>query len=348
MPICRLVICGSSPLARGTPPYPVISCGSGRFIPARAGNTRPLRGIRQSRAVHPRSRGEHIQGGDDRQARRGSSPLARGTLDGFLVGDFFLRFIPARAGNTSMSLSAHAGISVHPRSRGEHTGRTGPFLVVVGSSPLARGTLMGSSLKMQAMAVHPRSRGEHAGVVVAAIWATGSSPLARGTRRPLPPGWRQCAVHPRSRGEHAEFVDWAGSAFGSSPLARGTRAIAGCHDHARRFIPARAGNTFSGWSKMTLRPVHPRSRGEHHNCDPGRTKRVRFIPARAGNTHRPSLTRRSGTVHPRSRGEHLTTAEQMLPVLGSSPLARGTLPRRWPRSSSTRFIPARAGNTSPE
>ena len=91
---------GSSPLARGTPAAPDSRRAAPRFIPARAGNTDMRRLAFRSRAVHPRSRGEHLVVVSELTRRDGSSPLARGTLTG---GDDWPRrgrFIPARAGNT--------------------------------------------------------------------------------------------------------------------------------------------------------------------------------------------------------------------------------------------------------
>ena len=172
---------GSSPLARGTLPYPTSTEGCRRFIPARAGNTaaRPCRPAHTS--VHPRSRGEHesrfffVRGVD------GSSPLARGTPAG--EKGFFdqVRFIPARAGNTPAGARTAPGWPVHPRSRGEHCRRTLPARPHIGSSPLARGTRLGllipddpvrfiparagntpgAALNSMIVTVHPRSRGEH-------------------------------------------------------------------------------------------------------------------------------------------------------------------------------------------
>ena len=55
----RLLVCGSSPLARGTRRFLCPATSYGRLIPARAGNTlRPIR-RRHARSAHPRSRGEH-------------------------------------------------------------------------------------------------------------------------------------------------------------------------------------------------------------------------------------------------------------------------------------------------
>ena len=73
---------GSSPLARGTHGAPPSPGTPPRFIPARAGNTAPPPARRESWPVHPRSRGEHKPGVSHATIRNGSSPLARGTLDG--------------------------------------------------------------------------------------------------------------------------------------------------------------------------------------------------------------------------------------------------------------------------
>ena len=172
---------GSSPLARGTPALRVALRHLDRFIPARAGNTRPRGNPDQSNAVHPRSRGgTHSDGG---------------------IGAVQQRFIPARAGNTASRGSGRPSSAVHPRSRGEHPLPGGAGAAAVGSSPLARGThahgtipaapgrfipaRAGNTAPPQAArsagTVHPRSRGEHW------VWfprmglPSGSSPLARGT-----------------------------------------------------------------------------------------------------------------------------------------------------------------------
>ena len=99
---------GSSPLARGTPTAPPPSGRSGRFIPARAGNTGTAHRLDDLRAVHPRSRGEHPGGSNIAPVLCGSSPLARGTrLHGHALRER-TRFIPARAGNTLQLSSSGA------------------------------------------------------------------------------------------------------------------------------------------------------------------------------------------------------------------------------------------------
>ena len=111
---------GSSPLARGTPEFRSTPALGFRLIPARAGNTfAPNRPATLSSA-HPRSRGEHFSAFLRRVRARGSSPLARGTLDNILSARGQSRLIPARAGNTFASLYSTPSTSAHPRSRGEH------------------------------------------------------------------------------------------------------------------------------------------------------------------------------------------------------------------------------------
>ena len=132
---------GSSPLARGTPQPNRRARHDRRFIPARAGNTAALFGIRGSSTVHPRSRGEHAVQHPAQRLQGGSSPLARGTQPRAERALHFLRFIPARAGNTWPRPPTTARAAVHPRSRGEHVGGGAMTRLSNGSSPLARGTL---------------------------------------------------------------------------------------------------------------------------------------------------------------------------------------------------------------
>ena len=131
---------GSSPLARGTRRATASSTARGRFIPTRAGNTEDRPGVPDRLAVHPHSRGEHLEVVAHGGAQVGSSPLARGTRTAQQSMVLAHRFIPTRAGNTNCTECAGSADSVHPHSRGEHG--SGSFLppIVGGSSPLARGT----------------------------------------------------------------------------------------------------------------------------------------------------------------------------------------------------------------
>ena len=71
-----------------------------RFIPARAGNTLALCSSMLAVSVHPRAGGEHAQAGAHPALQGGSSPRGRGTLHWIKSASRFIRFIPARAGNT--------------------------------------------------------------------------------------------------------------------------------------------------------------------------------------------------------------------------------------------------------
>ncbi|CBY97127.1 hypothetical protein predicted by Glimmer/Critica [Salmonella enterica subsp. enterica serovar Weltevreden str. 2007-60-3289-1] len=73
-------------------------------------------------------------------ARRGLSPLARGTPHPGGNAIFHARFIPAGAGNTKIFGSASRQVAVYPRWRGEHELIIAHNRLFTGLSPLARGT----------------------------------------------------------------------------------------------------------------------------------------------------------------------------------------------------------------
>ena len=132
---------------------------------------------------------------------------------------------------------------------------------------------------------------------------------------------------------------------GSSPLTRGTLTFCNPPNIQCRFIPAYAGNSLRRRGKESVRPVHPRLRGEllflieifafcngsspltrgtqtqPEQCFMNR----RFIPAYAGN----------------SRGFDV----QQTTKTGSSPLTRGTRLNVHLVQTTEWFIPAYAGNS---
>ncbi len=71
-------------------------------------------------SVHPRGHGEHIDTPAPITEVGGSSPWARGTLDG--DGEVYAdqRFIPVGTGNTISGGNSGTGVAVHPRGHGEH------------------------------------------------------------------------------------------------------------------------------------------------------------------------------------------------------------------------------------
>ena len=174
--------------------------------------------------------------------QRGSSPLARGTLGGKPKIQVEEGLIPARAGNTRRRAHPPGLPRAHPRSRGEHISNWTTLTLLMGSSPLARGTLGSQIHNERPMGLIPARAGNTARTSA------------------LPPSAR---AHPRSRGEHDGASGLSRSSTGSSPLARGTRII-GVHIVIQHgLIPARAGNTRGGSQTTTLNGAHPRSRGEH-------------------------------------------------------------------------------------
>ena len=172
-------------------------------------------------------------------------------------------------------------------------------------------------------------------------------------------------VHPRTGGEHVSAACGTGEINGSSPHGRGTLVGPFEDSGGDRFIPARAGNTCMAVSYTRLKPVHPRTGGEHSSSCPvwipntgssphGRgtpvhgdvaAPIVRFIPARAGNTCSARSFCTTRAVHPRTGGEHMRLCASLGFAHGSSPHGRGTRRQSGIVFIIGRFIPARAGNT---
>ena len=281
----------------------------------------------------------------DTATTAGSSPPARGTHPLLCSLHRPRRFIPARAGNTPRAVAASRIATVHPRPRGEHLESLNTNLTNYGSSPPARGT-------------RPFFPGP--GVIRRFI------PARAGNTRAWASNSMSLPVHPRPRGEHLSRSHSCIAVIGSSPPARGTPGWTASCSARLRFIPARAGNTTATARPTPTSSVHPRPRGEHgaglhvcrgnlgssppargtHDGDHRVSRAQRFIPARAGNTQYFLGPETLPQVHPRPRGEHPTVYEPQMSVVGSSPPARGTPIFERFQVRVTRFIPARAGNTS--
>ena len=218
------------------------------------------------------------------------------------------------------------------------------MLVVSGSSPWARGTLVGVSITPVSLRFIPVGTGN---TITSISWiapAFGSSPWARGTlisdgrqhlfSRFIPVGTgntcaklvviNQQAVHPRGHGEHSPLGKLALICGGSSPWARGTQQDRLVRRLTSRFIPVGTGNTQSLELYQLHCAVHPRGHGEH-GLDPETTcstdgsspwargtphhypttiVKLRFIPVGTGNTVVITRSLKSGAVHPRGHGEH--------------------------------------------
>ena len=100
-PAGRVRALGSSPLARGLPTRSRAGTASLRIIPARAGFTLTIGDGTDLKRDHPRSRGVYTSLSPSRKSVTGSSPLARGLLEGLVTTGLDMGIIPARAGFTS-------------------------------------------------------------------------------------------------------------------------------------------------------------------------------------------------------------------------------------------------------
>ena len=111
-----------------------------RTLPARAGNTKTSCAARLPTAVHPRACGEHPKTSHCPKRKCGSSPRVRGTPACYFTRLRRCRFIPARAGNTTVDIAALTANPVHPRACGEHPCTSSKRSSNSGSSPRVRGT----------------------------------------------------------------------------------------------------------------------------------------------------------------------------------------------------------------
>ena len=273
----------------------------------------------------------------------GSSPLTRGTQLAIRQRERGRRFIPAYAGNSRVRESLLFDSAVHPRLRGELKVKVKKVFILLGSSPLTRGTHQSiDEVRVNARFI-PAYAGNSETSALLAVVHNGSSPLTRGTllhllivheiarfipayagNSPNIQGLRiGRPVHPRLRGELYRLSKKRFSRHGSSPLTRGTR----CDRHQRfnvcRFIPAYAGNSKQQKSEQNATTVHPRLRGELIAVPPFKQSRIGsspltrgtrtpvstgsrepgFIPAYAGNSYANDLRSGIYSVHPRLRGE---------------------------------------------
>ncbi len=115
------IAAGLSPLARGTPGVERQMTEKERFIPAGAGNTSFHFTWPFCLPVYPRWRGEHRTAVGAGYLQDGLSPLARGTLATVGCMTWYIRFIPAGAGNTPALEVKISVAAVYPRWRGEHS-----------------------------------------------------------------------------------------------------------------------------------------------------------------------------------------------------------------------------------
>ena len=172
--------------------------------------------------------------------------------------------------------------------------------------------------------------------------------------------------HPRMCGEHNRGSSFGQSHKGSSPHVRGARQA--CDDALQEsgIIPACAGSTTVGKTKLLFIWDHPRMCGEHADGNKtiqgakGSSPHVRgalarrfasgsatgIIPACAGSTPMSPTGRGAMWDHPRMCGEHSRPMKSRSNCGGSSPHVRGARQSRSLINLSLGIIPACAGSTS--
>ena len=226
---------GSSPHVRGALSQLQCPCRWLGIIPACAGSTRTLRGFRTGRWDHPRMCGEHQNASRLSHGPLGSSPHVRGALRPSATIGLGCGIIPACAGSTLFCHRFFGRFRDHPRMCGEHLPESAICGHSRGSSPHVRG----------AQNLLPIMQ-DHAGSTVS--WRI---------RRP------PCRDHPRMCGEHNRGSSFGQSHKGSSPHVRGARQA--CDDALQEsgIIPACAGSTTVGKTKLLFIWDHPRMCGEH-------------------------------------------------------------------------------------
>ena len=208
--------------------------------------------------------------------------------------------------------------------RGEQRSLSISELSILGSPPLARGTVTNVIAVLALIRItpacagnsraahqsrghggdHPRLRGEQPVRTDEIAWRGGSPPLARGTDKLQGSTQRRVGITPAC----------AGNSHRDSPLGRRIR------DHPR----LRGEQIAGGLADLTREGSPPLARGTVTTC-PRERKYAGITPACAGNSlHSPVITNLRGD-HPRLRGEQAERGNQVDAQAGSPPLARGTV-----------------------
>ncbi len=236
------------------------------------------------------------------ESRIGWGPVCAGTTRPSVPPRRMPGSIPACAGTTPSADGLLGTSRVHPRVRGDHSGRSAAVTAGAGPSPRARGPPDPRLLER-------RRRGS--------IPACAGTTTARRRCRPAP------RVHPRVRGDHSAPRPQSSRSWGPSPRARGPQANRVLGGIRRGSIPACAGTT--AWSEPSTptRRVHPRVRGDHTPVEPETSPALGPSPRARGPPTSSSPGRAGWWVHPRVRGDHPRPARRSPSSPGPSPRARG-------------------------
>ena len=151
------------------------------------------------------------------------------------------------------------------------------------------------------------------------------------------------SVHPRLCGDRSIPSVAINLLRGSSPPVRGSGPLSRSPLTGFRFIPAYAWIGNGQRHHKEWLSVHPRLRGDRKIGLTELTDVQRFIPACAGIGPLYHFLALMIAVHPRLRGDRLFGRASAALERGSSPPARGSVPKRLPHIAANRFIPACAG-----
>ena len=193
-----------------------------RIIPAHAGQTWTTCGRVCGVPDHPRACGANAAIFCTVDGICGSSPRMRGKRCHILHGGWYMRIIPAHAGQTGTIDGERRHSSDHPRACGANATSVMPRSMMAGSSPRMRG-----------------KPGAVAGLVVPQRIIPAHAGQTPGSRPKV--AWRP--DHPRACGANITRLYLAPYAYGSSPRMRGKPADDSGHTIEIRIIPAHAGQT---------------------------------------------------------------------------------------------------------
>ena len=171
---------------------------------------------------HPRTCGANDPVDGGWMIHDGSSPHMRGKPPVQNLVRFYLRIIPAHAGQTFCVATCIIKISDHPRTCGANSAYTSSVIAALGSSPHMRGKPPACFRQVWLLRIIPAHAGQ-----TRVPYATG--PL-RGD-------------HPRTCGANNTAIVLEDIADGSSPHMRGKRRVLLWLPGYGRIIPAHAGQT---------------------------------------------------------------------------------------------------------
>ena len=232
---------GSSPRVRGAVAALAVHDAVDGIIPARAGSSQPYSMSCRCLGDHPRVCGEQLMDEIKLKPCPGSSPRARGAVNGAYGARCHVGIIPARAGSSRPIRTSGCAIWGHPRVCGEQSRFRSSAPLRSGSSPRVRGA------------------GRH---YPQADQPQGIIPACAGSRFASRPRPSTAGDHPRVCGEQLARVCFSVALTGSSPRVRGAAYEQRCIRAISRIIPACAGSRRG--SRACGRPGrdHPRVCGE--------------------------------------------------------------------------------------